>query len=100
MLRIGVNELLDDHVATTDTDDKLAIENLGVDLSCPEYVVTIAKFLDRNRAVGLVDILSYHLVKQVALGHGFRRDRLWLLSGIQHCSKALFELLDDSFLVT
>jgi hypothetical protein len=48
----------------------------------------------------LVDILSNHLVKQVTLGHGFRGDRLWLLSGIQHCSEALFKLLDDAFLVT
>lgn len=100
LLRIGVNELLDDHVPATDTDDKFAIENLGVDLPGSEYVVTITEFLDRDRAVSLVDVLSNHLIKQITLGHGFRRSRLWLLSGIQHCSEALFKLLDDAFLVT
>lgn len=99
LLRIGVYELFYDHVATTDTDDKLAIENLGVDLPGTENVVTIAKFLDRDWTVCLVDVLTNHLVKQVALGHGFGWGRLWLLSSIQHRSEALFKLLDDAFLV-
>lgn len=99
LLRIGVYELLDDHVATTDTDDELAIENLRVDLPGTEYVVAIAKFLDRDWTVCLVDVLTNHLVKQVTLGHGFRWGRLWLLSRIQHSSEALFKLLDYAFLV-
>ena len=99
LLRIGVYELLDDHVATTDTDDKLAIENLRVDLPGTEYVVAIAEFLDRNWTVCLVDVLTNHLVKQVTLRHGFRWGRFWLLCGIQHCSEALLKLLDDAFLV-
>ena len=100
LLRIGINELLDYHVAATDSDDKLAIKNLGVDLPGSEYVVAIAESLDRDRTISLVDILSDHLIKQVTLGHGFRWSRLWLLCDIQHCSEALFKLLDDAFLVT
>lgn len=82
LLRIGVNELFDDHVPAAHSDDELAVQDFSVDLSRTEDVVPATQFLDGHRAVGLMNVLSDHLVKEVALGddlRGWSRDRAGVL---------------------
>ena len=69
LLRISVYELLNDHIASTNTDDKLPVQDLGIDLSRTEYVVTVSELFDGHWAVGLVNVLTYHLIEQVTSRH-------------------------------
>lgn len=62
LLRVCVNELLDDHVAATDTDDQFPIEDLCIYFPRTKYVISVAQFLNGHGAVGLMDILPYHFI--------------------------------------
>lgn len=67
VISISRNELLNDHEASTNTDDKLAVENLSVDLLGSEPVLATSDLAQRNRAVGCIDVASQHLVEGITL---------------------------------
>lgn len=67
LLSVGIDELLDDHETAADTNDQLTVQNLGIDLTCTENVVAIAQLLNGYRTISLVNVLSDHLIEQIAL---------------------------------
>ena len=69
-LSVCRNELLDNHETSTDTDDQLAIQNLCIDFLRTKQIETISNFPNWNWAVGLIDVMAEHLIKQVTLWKG------------------------------
>jgi len=67
-ISIGSNKFLDDHVSTAHPDDQFAIQNLCVDLLSSKEVESIAQLPNGDRAIGLVKVVTEHLVKDVSLG--------------------------------
>lgn len=62
-LGISSDELFDNHESTTNTNDELAIQNLGVDLLRTKEIETVSNFSYWHRAVCLVDVMAKHLIK-------------------------------------
>lgn len=65
VIGVGRNELFDDHEATADADDELAVEDLGVDLLGTKPVLAAANLAKRHWAVGCIDVARKHLVKGI-----------------------------------
>ena len=64
---IGGNELFNDHVSTSYSDNQLSVQDLGINLLGSKQIETISKFPDRNWAVGLVHVVTQHLIKNITL---------------------------------
>lgn len=67
LIRIGVNELLNHHVTSTDTYNELTVHDLGVDLLGSKHVETASKTSDGYLTVGPLDVFSKELIDSVSL---------------------------------
>ena len=61
-----LNELLDNHEATTDTNDESAIEHLSKDLASTEHIEAITQALNGNWTAGLIDVITEQLIQHVS----------------------------------
>ena len=94
LLSIRIDKFFDNHVPSTDSNNKLSIEDLSIDLSGTEDIVTIAKFLYRDWTVSLMDVLTNHLIKEITLRDQFRR---WGRNMSGEIFDSSLQLLDDTF---
>jgi len=62
-----LDEFIDLHPTSSNTDDKLTNLNSGIDTTGTEQVPTISKLLNRHLAVSFVNVASKHLIKHVSL---------------------------------
>lgn len=63
------NELFNDHETTTNSDNQFSIKNLSKDFLCTEEIESISKLFDGNKTVGLIDVMTKHLIKEITLWH-------------------------------
>ena len=66
LLCVGFNEFLDDHVASSDSDDELAVDDLSVNLTGSEHVETIAESSDWDGAAGNAEEVSEQFINLVS----------------------------------
>ena len=92
---VGGDELLDDHESSSDSDNQLSVEDLGVNLLGSEQVEPIADLADWYWAVSLVDIMGQHLIYQVSLGHREHGLVLLLADTSVHDLNDLILVLDE-----
>ena len=87
LLSISTDKLLNDHEATTHTDDKSAIEYLSKNFPCSKHVETVSKTLNRYWTPSLVNVAPQKLIEHITLFSC--KELCWLL---------VLSLLDNSFL--
>lgn len=104
LVDVALNKLREAHVASTDSDDQLVVENLGVDFLGAEQVVTKFKTADGHLNIHFVDVLGQQLVhlitsdclvSQVGLFWFCDLDLLWSL-----LTNLLFESSDEHILIS
>lgn len=81
MISVGEQEVVDGHVASTNSDNQLIVHNLTVDLSRSEQVEPSTESGARDRAVVFSELGRHQLVDIVALNShvvSFRLLLLWL----------------------
>lgn len=61
------NELLDNHVAAANSDDKLTVKNFSINLPSTEKIIPFTELFDWDWAARFIDVLAKHLVQNVAL---------------------------------
>ena len=66
-LPIRMYKLINAHKPTTDPHHQLIVHNLRIDLLSSKHVEAAAQSRNRQLHSGLVDILSQHLIHNVAL---------------------------------
>ena len=66
VVRIGAYELVNDHIAATNSDNQLAVEHLGIDFARSEHVVSVSKTLDWHRATRFLDVIAKQLIQEVS----------------------------------
>lgn len=76
-LSVLFDELIDDNVATADTDDQSAVQLLGINLLRPEQIIAVREFLDRHGAAILIEGLTEKVVQGIASGNILDFDRCW-----------------------
>ena len=64
---IGLNEFFNNHVSSSNSDHKLAVDDLGVDLLGPKQIETITESLDRNRTLSVHQEVSKELIDGISL---------------------------------
>ena len=94
-VRISSDELFDDHEPTSNSDDQLAVQNFGINLLSSEEIEPVADLSDRHRAVGLVDVVAQHLIKNIALWHVEHRLLLLVSDLLVHNPNDLVLILDE-----
>lgn len=67
LLRIGTNELFDDHVAAANTNYQSSIENFCENLTRSKHVKAVSKALYRHRTASFVDVVAEEFVEHVTL---------------------------------
>ena len=92
-------ELLDDHEPSAHSDDKLSVQDLGIDLLGTEEVESVSQLPDGHGAVSLVDVVAEHLVEQVSLRQREHWSLLLLLDPLVHDFNDLVFVLQKSFQV-
>lgn len=58
LLCICFNELFNDHVSSSHSNDKLTVDDLSKDFTCTKHVESFSKSSDRNRAVSKIKEVS------------------------------------------
>ena len=68
-ISVGGDELFNDHETSTDSNDQLTVQDLGINLLCTEKIESISNLSDRHRAVSLIDVVGKHLIENITLWH-------------------------------
>jgi len=92
---ISSDKLFDDHESTSDSDDQLSVQDLGVNLLGSEQIESISDLSDWNRAVGLVDVVAQHLIENITLWHVENRFLLLVTDLLVHDLNDLVLVLDQ-----
>lgn len=92
---VSSNKLFNNHETSTNTDNQFTVHDLCINLSCTEQVETVSKLFDWNKTIGLVDVVTKHLIEEITLWHV----EDWLLCGILLLDSSVHDL-DDFILVS
>jgi len=67
LLGVGLDEFVDNHVSSSNSDYESAIEDLGIDLLGSEHVVSTSESLDGDGTVVHIEELGKHLINLIML---------------------------------
>lgn len=89
------DELFDDHKTSTDSNNQLTIQDLGINLLGSEQIESISNLSNWHWAVSLVDVVGEHLIEYVTLWHLENRFLLLVLDLSVHELDDLVLVLDE-----